>query len=32
MMSSNYKGQFPAPVIPLFLAMAFAATLGEMRP
>jgi Na+/H+ antiporter NhaD/arsenite permease-like protein len=28
MISANYKGQFPADVIPLFLAMMFAATLG----
>jgi Na+/H+ antiporter NhaD/arsenite permease-like protein len=28
MMSANYTGQFPTAVIPLFLAMAFAATLG----
>jgi Na+/H+ antiporter NhaD/arsenite permease-like protein len=28
MMSANYTGQFPAAVIPLFLAMMFAATLG----
>jgi Na+/H+ antiporter NhaD/arsenite permease-like protein len=28
LMSANYKGPFPPAVIPLFLAMAFAATLG----
>jgi Na+/H+ antiporter NhaD/arsenite permease-like protein len=28
MMSANYTGQFPAAVIPLFVAMMFAATLG----